>query len=288
MSARPQLDFAGDSWADSAATLWAGASARNPQKYSMVGWSEVRRWQRQASDNGGVDPRLGRRRRVLLNKRSDFFGPEATQFHEEAWELLRACPDLVFLIATRFPDRALAALPQDWDRSFKHVLLGAQVSCQADVEQMVPGLLAIPTQQRFVLAAPLLADMDLTSVRDPATGAWRAVLDTSGVSWVVVAGDNKAPRPRPTQIAHIRSVVRQCKDAGTPVFVEHLGAVPIGPDGQVHPVHDQRGALMADWPSDLRLRQVPTFGVAIRRSAPLGVAAARVKELGNEWRRVEA
>ena len=97
----------------------------------------------------------------------------------------------------------------------------------------------------------------------------------SNIDWVIVGGES-GPNARPCDIAWIRSIVRQCKDAGVPVFVKQLGANSLrtvygGPaivDGgiAVHSVShefknkftDPKGGDPDEWQEDLRVREVPS------------------------------
>lgn len=69
----------------------------------------------------------------------------------------------------------------------------------------------------------------------------------------------------------IRSIVRQCKDAGVACWVKQLGARPVGewgagelPPMRTHPANrgvwvlrDRKGADWSEFPEDLRVRQMP-------------------------------
>ena len=100
------------------------------------------------------------------------------------------------------------------------------------------------------------------------------------VSWVIVGGES-GPGARRFDLAWARSIVRQCRDAGVPVFVKQLGAHPV--DDVVHcpshpggvidgcdagcrfrrvlherlETHDRAGADPAEWPEDLRVQEFP-------------------------------
>lgn len=83
---------------------------------------------------------------------------------------------------------------------------------------------------------------------------------------------NKA---RPCDVTWIRSVVGQCKAAGVPPYVKQLGAnvldndtwiaerwpksiqAEAGPDGYRVRLRNRSGAAPAEWPEDLRVRELP-------------------------------
>jgi protein gp37 len=93
------------------------------------------------------------------------------------------------------------------------------------------------------------------------------------IDWVITGGES-GPGARPCNVEWIRSIVAQCKAADVPVFVKQLGAKPILPmdgeswfdgrnfhDGAVmlRP-RDKKGGDMAEWPTDLRIREYPAGG----------------------------
>lgn len=88
----------------------------------------------------------------------------------------------------------------------------------------------------------------------------------------IVVGGESGHGARPCNIDWIRGIVRQCRDAGVAVFVKQLGAKPyevlfageaFGPfdiNGQKWlslELDNRKGADMAEWPEDLRIREIP-------------------------------
>lgn len=102
--------------------------------------------------------------------------------------------------------------------------------------------------------------------------AWKSL-----IHWVIVGGES-GPKARPCNVEWIRSIVKQCAAAGVPVFVKQLGATPQefhdGDDMEVCDtsgilglkLRDKKGGDMAEWPEDLRVRQMPE----VRRDSPEG------------------
>ena len=85
------------------------------------------------------------------------------------------------------------------------------------------------------------------------------------IHWVIVGGES-GPDARPCDVAWIRSVVQQCKAAGTACFVKQLGARPIlggavktigGFIDFAYTVRDLKGGDPQEWPPDLRVREFP-------------------------------
>ena len=140
------------------------------------------------------------------------------------------------------------ALP---DTPLPNVYLGVTVEDQAHGLPRLDHLRRCPAAVRFVSMEPLLED----------PGA----VDLRGISWVIVGGES-GPKARPFDLAWARSIVAQCRAAGVPVFVKQLGARPTlhgysrregDYDLDLERIHHPAGADPAEWPEDLRVRQMP-------------------------------
>ena len=106
-----------------------------------------------------------------------------------------------------------------------------------------------------------------------------------GIDWVIAGGES-GPDARPCDVAWLRSIVGQCRDAGVPVFVKQLGAHPRwqecdgyedGFAGHVRyevieegegalslepKLRDRKGGDPSEWPQALRVREMPGAVVA--------------------------
>jgi protein gp37 len=154
----------------------------------------------------------------------------------------------------------------------RNVWLGVSVENQHFADERIPLLLETPAAVRFISAEPLLDEVDLTPHLEGDTLAghgYRGFSKGPRLDWAIVGGES-GPGARPFDIAWARSIVQQCKDAGVPVFVKQLGAVPVigrdagdvfVPDHEVL-LRDRKGGDPSEWPEDLRVREFPE-----RRSA---------------------
>lgn len=151
-----------------------------------------------------------------------------------------------------------------------NVWLGVSCEDQATADERIPHLLATPAAVRFVSAEPLLGEIDLVR--------WERGLD-----WLIVGGES-GPGARPCDVAWVRSLVEQCREAGVAPFVKQLGAHPVHYpvkahrveggrldglaftsqcvfDPDVHPeqlkLRDRKGGDPSEWPADLRAREMP-------------------------------
>lgn len=168
-----------------------------------------------------------------------------------------------------------------------NVWLGTSCGHQA-ADAMAQHLLKCPAKVRFLSCEPLWGPVDLSGCMTPARkimglgGPYVAGPD-SGVHWVVVGGES-GPGARPCDVAWIRSIVTQCKAAGVPCFVKQLGSHVVCPNDHVSDwnddvpslqiewprgvtryqgelvrvrLNDRKGGDMAEWPEDLRVRELP-------------------------------
>lgn len=160
-----------------------------------------------------------------------------------------------------------------------NVWLGVSIEDQKTADERIPILLQTPAPVRFVSAEPLLGPVDLKE-------EWllpKFASDDSryhrpggrGLDWVVTGGES-GPSARPCDIAWVRSIVEQCRAAAVPCFVKQLGSRPNYSDHDVSleddgwPDHvkwdtrraciklsDKKGGDPAEWPADLRVREMP-------------------------------
>ena len=184
------------------------------------------------------------------------------------------------------------------------VRLGVSVEDQATADARIPLLLQTPAACRWVSVEPMLGPIDLCHLQpgDPPTEI-DALHGTHGVLRPhggecehldhVVTGGESGPHARPCDVAWVRDVVRECREAAVPCFVKQLGrwiagdwpTTPEGhlyvdrwlfPDGAIwvpgvigehnylrpegaiaFQLRDRAGADPAEWPEDLRVRELP-------------------------------
>jgi protein gp37 len=195
-----------------------------------------------------------------------------------------------------------------------NVWLGTSVEDQETANDRIPYLIEVRAAHLFVSYEPALGavDFDLPrcgtcgevsdSVADDGATPWCSEHDeecswghwldfdlgddnphrveraaNGGITWVIVGGES-GPGARPFDLAWARSVIAQCREAGTKVFVKQLGADPRGNGFDVKPqrvntdgspaesgrvecrlqLRDRKGGDMNEWPADIRVREMPT------------------------------
>lgn len=240
-----------------------------------------------------ADPLRWRKpRRVFVNSMSDLFHESVPfEFIDRVFAVMALCPQHTFQVLTKRPERMAEYLSRPWvnmadgrrglrdsinDAAFKlagryafptqshgmlahpgwplpNVWLGTSVEDQARADERIPHLLRCPAAVRFLSCEPLLGAVKPQLIQwDPTYGDEVR----SKIGWIILGGES-GPSARPCDVAWIRSIVRQCAEAGVACFVKQLGRRPIVPTDEPWAVLDRKGADPAEWPEDLRVRQFP-------------------------------
>lgn len=258
-------------------------------------------------------------KRVFVNSMSDLFHESVPdEFIDQVFAVMADAERHTFQILTKRPERMREYLSPDNPRytarkvfditkgeagkfdcdiywPLSNVHLGVSVEDQPTADERIPLLLQTPAAVRFISAEPLLSDVDLrldaierdvwwheVSQPHPCDYACRGFQISGGLDWVIAGGES-GTKARPCDVEWIRSIVAQCKAAGTPCFVKQLGAVPVmdeaewrriangnidpllsvrnryrAPSGLV-PLHfdSRKGGDIEEWPADLRVREFP-------------------------------
>jgi protein gp37 len=177
---------------------------RDPSVVVRTGtWGDPARWQRRARA-------AGRTEMVFTCSWSDWFHLAADPWRDEAWALVKRCPNLHFQILTKRPERITDRLPADWGDGYPNVWLGVSVEDRRHGLPRIDLLRAIPAAVRFLSAEPLLEDL--------------GAVDLAGIDWVIVGGES-GPGYRPMDHAWARSLREQCRAAGVAYFFKQ-SAVP--------------------------------------------------------------
>lgn len=129
------------------------------RRTSPQNWNKPLRWQKDAA---AFAAQHGRRQRVFCASLADVFDNAVDPtWRQDLWNLIRACPDLDWLLLTKRPQNMAKMLPSDWCDGWPHVWLGTSAGTQKTADQNIPHLLATPAAVRFVSCEPLLGPVDL-------------------------------------------------------------------------------------------------------------------------------
>ena len=218
---------------------WFGRShwgSRAPRRYfDDTHWRQPVKWNRMALAAGD-------RRRVFCASMADVFDNEVDHaLRERLWRLIRQTPHLDWLLLTKRIGNAPRMLPTDWGKGYPNVWIIVSAD-QSGIARDVPRLLDIPAVVHGVSIQPQLAPVRL--------GQFAPQLQ-----WVINGGESGAGA-RPFHIEWARSLVAECAAAATPIFVQRLGGNPYERGRRLRLRH-HAGADMAEWPSDLCVREMP-------------------------------
>ena len=98
--------------------------------------------------------------RVCLT--SDFFLEEADSWRNEAWQIIRSRPDVIFFLLTKRPERIADTLPPDWGAGWENVMLNVSCENQKRADERIPKLLALPARHLGVMCAPLIGSVSIS------------------------------------------------------------------------------------------------------------------------------
>lgn len=113
----------------------------------------------QRDRGGGYKVKSGEMIRVCMT--SDFFLEEADAWRDEAWEIIRQRPDVIFYLLTKRPQRAAQNLPQDWDDGWENVFFNVTCENQSRADERIPILLSLPFKHKGIMCAPFIARVSI-------------------------------------------------------------------------------------------------------------------------------
>ena len=156
-----------------------------------------------------------------------------------------------------------------------NVHLGVSVESQKYANERSWFLFQCPAAAYFFSMEPLLEAVDLTMIEkdgmpwNALTGAWWIDKNSPNynaklrekfrrdprLSWVIVGGES-GNGARLFDVNWALDIVKQCQDAGVPVFVKQLGRQPANGLVKLH-LASKKGNDMSEWPDGLRVREWP-------------------------------
>lgn len=219
-------------------TRWGSHADRT--RTSVANWRKPIAWDKAAAV-------LGERHRVFCASLADVFDNHASilpEWRADLWALIRATPNLDWMLLTKRPGNIAKMLPPDWGEGYRNVWLGCTVVNQEEASRDIPKLVAVPARVRFLSMEPLLGPVDLTldgavclpcpnsrsGSMDPETGAYECCsrCDHTGIGseWgidLVIVGGESGKGARPMHPDWARSLRDQCVAAGVAFHFKQWG-----------------------------------------------------------------
>lgn len=189
-------------------------------------------------------------RKIFVCHTSDFFIKDADKWRDEAWYVMKSCPQHTFQIITKRADRILDCLPDDWGEGYPNVWIGVTVENMKNFNR-ADILSKIPAKVRFIIAEPLLEEIDfLTEING------NRVIDK--IDWVILGGESgyeSGPyKYRPSELIWYENAIKQLRNnTKAAIFVKQLGAHLRNQLG----LKEWFGANMNEWPEHLQIREFP-------------------------------
>jgi len=192
-------------------------------------WGQPRKWQREAE-------KAGRQDLVFVCSWSDLFHIDGDPWRPDVWKVMAECPNLIFQVLTKRPERIADNLPADWGDGYANVWLGATTENQEMLEKRLPRLLDVPVTLHFISAEPLLGPLDVLAVPmldgDHLSREFTHVGSGARLGWTIIGAESGAKR-RPMEIDWMTSLAAQCKAANCSCFVKQDGAAKAGQQGRI-------------------------------------------------------
>lgn len=155
-------------------------------------WRDPIKWNRRAAATGT-------RPRVFCASLADVFDNEVPpEWRVELWSLIRATPNLRWIILSKRIGNARKMLPPDWGDGYPHVGLMATMVNQEEWDRDMPKLAATPAAWRGVSAEPLLG---------------RITVGPHRPDWIITGGES-GPGFRPLDMDAVRDLRDQCAAFG--------------------------------------------------------------------------
>lgn len=212
-------------------------------------WREPERWNRALPMVGQVG-----RRRVFCASLADVFEdrPDLVEPRARLFRLIEATPDLTWMLLTKRPEN-FKLIGQGRDISTaalkRNVWLGVSVEDQRRADERLPWLITASglVARTFVSYEPALGPVDFAP--------WVRDLD------FIIVGGESGSGARLFDTAWARHVIDVTRGTGCAAFVKQLGLRYRNRDDVGEAIHvpkDRKGGDMAEWPSDLRVREMPS------------------------------
>lgn len=185
--------------------------------------------------------------KIFTSSLTDFFLEEIDEYRNEAWDIIRKCPQHTFQILTKRPERINQCLPEDWGFGWPNVWLGTSIGSQKGFYERYPHIVNVVSLTKFISFEPLYELIDYNV----------DIQDATSIDWAIIGGEsgneNGKYRYRPCKLEWITDLAKELNSYGTNVFIKQLGTHLAKEMG----LKDRHGGDMEEWPEELRIREFP-------------------------------
>jgi len=182
--------------------------------------------------------------KIFTSSLTDVFHVGCDSFRNEVWDIIRQCPQHIFQILTKRPERIVECTPEDI-LQMDNVWFGTSCGSEAGTER-IRELIKIDCKHRFVSFEPMHEAVDMN---------WD-LTDLLRIDWVIIGGEsgNETGKYgyRPCHISWLIGLVMDF-DGVCPIFVKQLGTSL----SKTLKMSDRHGRNMDEFPTLLRRREFP-------------------------------
>lgn len=183
---------------------------------------------------------------------TDFFHEAIDDYRDQAWDIIRQCPQHIFQILTKRPGRIV--LPEFWDEISSRVWMGVSCGSVKGIERI------IKLKQVFenVKSSPVLF-VSFEPLYEHLTHKLmdKTVDVLSGIDWVIIGGESGnnfgAYQFRDCQEQWIAEICGIAKSKNIAVFVKQMGTHIANKRN----MSDRHGTKIEEFPQELQIREFP-------------------------------
>lgn len=205
--------------------------------------------------------------KIFTSSLTDFFHEDCDPFRNEAWDIIRACPQHTFQILTKRPMRInRQTLPYEkkyengalvggvMHSNLPNVWMGTSIGSQAGLHRLYELINSVWRGVKFLSLEPLHGPIDFGVYL---CDKCQSPVFDHGIDWVIVGGESGNDKGqyqyRECKLEWIESIIDQCREAGVPVFVKQLGTHL----AKQLKLSDRHGGNIEEWPKHLQIREFP-------------------------------
>jgi len=175
---------------------------------------------------------------------TDFYHEGCDSFRNEAWDIIRQCPQHIFQILTKRPERIEDNTPADLLRA-DNIWFGTSVGSQIGM-QRIYDLLKVDCKTRFISFEPLHERIDMNL----------DLLDLMKIHWAIIGGESGNEtgkyRYRECKLEWIEELIKDLTPT-TSIFVKQMGTYL----SKKLSLKDRHGADINEWSEHLRIQEFP-------------------------------
>ena len=179
---------------------------------------------------------------------TDFYHEGCDSFRNEAWDIIRQCPQHIFQILTKRPERIEANTPQEFIQA-NNIWFGTSVGSPKGMKRIYD-LLNIDCKTRFVSFEPLHERVDMNL----------DLLDLMKIHWAIIGGESGNEtgkyRYRECKLKWIEELIKDLTPT-TEIFVKQMGTAL----AKEMKMTDRHGGNFLEFPTHLQIRNFPKLKI---------------------------